>query len=56
MSQSFPELRVTEFLRFCLLKIPLGAYSILACFSVSGGDYQEGRQAKEKREGSLDFS
>ena len=37
--------RVTEFPRFCLriLKIPLGAYSIFACFM---GRLLKGRQAK----------
>ena len=32
VSQSLPELPVTEFLRLVLFKIPLGAYSILVCF------------------------
>ena len=51
VSPSLPELRVTEFLRFCLLKIPLGAYSILAFFR---GRLLQRETGKVKREELLD--
>ena len=43
VSRSLPELRVTEFLRFYLFEIPLGANSNLVCFRRR---LPEGRQAK----------
>ena len=55
MSRSLLELRVTVLVRFCLFKIPLGAYSRLN-FSLFQREIIRKEEGKIKIEGILDFS